>query len=176
MSKYVVERWDRKGSGSSLFSVKTGGTGDVKTTRNGQMWEACTAIRGHGVCYLDLCCCRGPCLSSWLFCSRGLWQCPCNVDLLGLGSHLRPWCCLNTVLSWSSHHTVAPAVIQVQKRWPCSLLGHCGRAGPSGVGMGELVPPIAGHKTKVSSCCNMAEELGGAGSERRWKIWPHDIV
>lgn len=65
------------------------------------------------------------------------------------------------------HHTGAQAVIQVQKQWPCPLPGQCGGAGPNAVGTGELDPPIAGHRTRVSSPCNMAEQLGRAGPERR---------
>lgn len=37
MSKYVVEKWDRKGSGSSLFSVKRSGSGDLNAVRKDLM-------------------------------------------------------------------------------------------------------------------------------------------
>ena len=51
----------------------------------------------------------------------------------------------------TSHHTVAPAEIQVQKIWSCSFPGQCERDGPNGVGVGEIDPPIAGYRPSVSS-------------------------
>lgn len=40
----------------------------VSVVRKSLIWEACTALRGHGGC-LGPCCHRGPCLHSWSYCS-----------------------------------------------------------------------------------------------------------
>lgn len=169
MNKYEADRWNRKGSGDSLFYVKRGASVDVKTAGNGLMWEASTAIRGLGVIWT----CAAAEDHGWVHDPSVAGVCD-NVHAMWTSLVWAPlqgqdvvWVQSELVQPLTSHHRVAPEVIQVQKRWPCPLPGQCGRVGPNGVGMGELDPPIAGHRTRVSLPCNLPEKLGRASPEQR---------
>lgn len=68
-------------------------------------WCEWPALPPGAMCCPVLCCCRGPCLCLWLYCSQYLCWLVC-----GLFYHQRPWGCL-----WSGTATW----VHVDVRGPC---------------------------------------------------------
>lgn len=100
----------------ALCFTKGGGVEDSVVDRNRRTWEACTPVWGHADVWT--CCCQGPCLGVWYYCSRGLWWClwppfttEGNEDVCGyVHFNLKLYWCTDMALPLIGYHTVVPTV------------------------------------------------------------------